>query len=348
MRTRNELLPVQNTTRPERGQAARFPVYRGAMIHRALLKRRARMLGAGLAAAAILATASHGARADGAAAGDPCAALAATSPQTVDSALGLAACQVSVGRSASAWISYREAARLAHAAGDEDRAARAEQSALALQPSLVSIRVVAGAPLAEVTVLRDGTPLRQDQLDVDVVVDPGAHVVSATAPGKKPWSQPIDLRTPGQRYRVLSPPLEAFENVEQPASLEESLPSPSSPAPPSNLRLWAIGTGVAIAAFTASGGSALGEAADYRGKARSSACIETHTCQDLLSKAGELDITAGVLFGLGAAFLGVTITLGVLIHREESAPPPPARPARVSLAPLLSPHAGGAMLTGSF
>jgi len=92
----------------------------------------------------------------------------------------LAECYLRLGRTASAWLHYREAAALAQQSGAAARAAEARERASRLEPTLCRLVVRASKPLpAGAVVRRDGQPLDAALLDTGVPVDPGTHLVEA-------------------------------------------------------------------------------------------------------------------------------------------------------------------------
>ncbi len=115
---------------------------------------------------------------------------------------------------------------LARAGALEKREALARERANALEPKLSRLRVVVGAAAAGLSVQRDGIVLEASEWGAAAPVDPGQHVVEASAPNK--WD-----------YRIMRyvPPGAALVTVEVPPLLDrvgsapQSLP-PSAPAAP--------------------------------------------------------------------------------------------------------------------
>ncbi|MEO5725801.1 MAG: hypothetical protein ABI134_29835 [Byssovorax sp.] len=113
--------------------------------------------------------------------------------QRLDPAMGtqfrLAECWEKLGRTASAWALFRQVASEAQAAGRADRATVSVARAAALEPRLTRILILV-APSARVPgliVRRDGAVVEEALWGRGVAVDPGDHLISATAPGKKSW-----------------------------------------------------------------------------------------------------------------------------------------------------------------
>ena len=121
--------------------------------------------------------------------------------QRLDPAMGtqyrLAECWEKLGRTASAYTLFRQVVSEAQAAGRDDRAATSATRATALESRLTRILIIV-APSARVpglVVRRDGAIVDEAQWGKGVAVDPGAHAISATAPGKKSWEQQQQARS---------------------------------------------------------------------------------------------------------------------------------------------------------
>lgn len=129
----------------------------------------------------------------------PEACLKFQESQRIDPGIGtmlyLADCFEKNGQAASAWAGFLEAAAAAKAAGQAEREKKARDRAAALEPRLtrLSITVVPGGEVPGLEVKRDGRPVSKALWGTPVPLDPGEHVVEATAPGKKPWSQTVKL-----------------------------------------------------------------------------------------------------------------------------------------------------------
>jgi serine/threonine-protein kinase len=196
----------------------------------------------------------------------------------VGTLLNLATCAERAGRTATAWQRYREAAVLAARRADAEREAVANRGAAALENRRFRLLLrPPTSPLPPSTVLsRDGGPVLPSDLGVAVPVDPGAHTLTATAPGYRPWSASVDV---GGGARIVVVDLPALEpevvQGEPRPSVEPSKPTgsplvepssrpplpppstraeqPLSPAPPAHRggssKTWAVvvgGTGAVV------------------------------------------------------------------------------------------------------
>lgn len=101
--------------------------------------------------------------------------------------LNLAACHEREGLTASAMAEFREARAMAERDQRGDRVTFADEHLRALMPKLSMLIIV--VPLEvdtpSLTVLRDGIAIGRAAWGTRIPVDPGGHVVEATAPGKQ-------------------------------------------------------------------------------------------------------------------------------------------------------------------
>lgn len=132
------------------------------------------------------------------------------SSQRIDPAVGtllyLSECYERQGRTASAWVTFREAAALAKSEGQLDRAAIAEQRAAQLQKelALVTIDVALEArQIAGLTVRCGPVPVDVSLGTITVPVDPGQVTVEASAPGYRPFSRQLNVEAKGRGSLVI-------------------------------------------------------------------------------------------------------------------------------------------------
>jgi hypothetical protein len=119
----------------------------------------------------------------------------------------LASCYETAGKTASAFRQFR---RILTAAGDGDTAELrriAQQHVHALEPRL-SYLVVDTWRGRLIDVRRDGIPIAQAALGTALPLDPGPHIIEASAPGKLNWSTRIVLGQEAARVTVSVPVLQ--------------------------------------------------------------------------------------------------------------------------------------------
>ena len=188
--------------------------------------------------------------------------------QRIDPGMGtlyrLSLCFEENGRTASAWVGFREVAGLAQAAGQGEREKAARGKASALETRLMRLKItMAPSPgSAAVEVKRDGAVVSPALWGTPVPLDPGRHKVSASAPGKDPWEVTVQLEQPGSTVSVDVPPL--LEKRLSPAPTVDRLPAgpiappgpaspPSSPSETRGARAWQLPLGIAATVVGAAG-----------------------------------------------------------------------------------------------
>ncbi|WP_437661485.1 hypothetical protein [Sorangium sp. So ce1182] len=111
----------------------------------------------------------------------------------------LSDCYERIGRTATAWIGFRDVAAAALSAGqtERERVARARAAALETRLSRLQIVVPPEAAIAGMDLTRDGVPVGRALWGTAVPLDPGEHRVAAVAPGHKPWEAKVAIDKPG-------------------------------------------------------------------------------------------------------------------------------------------------------
>jgi hypothetical protein len=113
----------------------------------------------------------------------------------------LADCHEKIGRTASAWAGFLEAAAAADVAGQPERALIARERAAGLVPKLSLLRIVVSAEAAsapDLDVQREGVSLGRLLWGKSVPVNPGEYVISATATGRATWNTLVSVEKPGE------------------------------------------------------------------------------------------------------------------------------------------------------
>ena len=133
----------------------------------------------------------------------------------VGTLLYLAECYEKLGRSASAWAMFREAASSARAEGQLDRAKTGTARADKLEPTLskLSIQVNTARAVSGLQVFRNDQPVPMGAWGQPVPVDPGEQHVEARAPGYASWSVTLNLPANGALLTVDVPELTAVATV---------------------------------------------------------------------------------------------------------------------------------------
>src|SRR5262249_34298098 len=95
--------------------------------------------------------------------------------------LNLAQCYAKIGKTATAWATYREAAGAARASGQAEREMKAARAAQALEPDLAkcNITVPEGAAAKGVEVTRNGMLVPKSLWGTSEPIDPGEYLIEA-------------------------------------------------------------------------------------------------------------------------------------------------------------------------
>ena len=151
--------------------------------------------------------------------------------------LNLAFCHEQEGELARSWSEFNEALAFARRDHRADRESAALEHASKLEPRLARLTVVVPETMQRVEDLRierDGRALSRASWSLAIPVDGGAHVVRATAPGRKPFHATVDLAE-GSAATVEIPALESAQPppvAPPPITYAASAPSLiASPAP---------------------------------------------------------------------------------------------------------------------
>jgi hypothetical protein len=111
----------------------------------------------------------------------------------LDPALGtlmhLAACHEKMGKFATAWSEFTDAAAQAQKAGQAEREKYARDRATVLDSHLQKMIIELSRPPEGTVIKLDGGVLPLGVLGTEVPLDPGDHALEVTAPGKKSWHQ---------------------------------------------------------------------------------------------------------------------------------------------------------------
>lgn len=262
--------------------------------------------------------------------------------------LNLGSCYEKTGRPASAWATFKEAAVMARNQGQTDREATANGRIAALEPMLSTLRIDAG-DMPGMVVKRDGLEVGRGSLGVPIAVDPGEHVITATAPGHEEWKATVMVGPNADVKAVTVPPLRKVEPIFQGNGDEGGAPA----EPASGSGLWTAGivvggAGLAIMGVGAIfGGLALGDQGDADALCPQKKCSPEG--QDFIDSANTKALVSTLGFGIGLAAVGAGVTLFFIggsagSEGEESAPEAPS----AKIVPWVGATGGGLFATGRF
>jgi hypothetical protein len=145
--------------------------------------------------------------------------------------LNLGHCYEKSGQTASAWVTFKDAAAAADLKHRADWSGRARERAQALEPLLskLVIEVPASARAGGLQVRRDGVEVGSAVWGTPIPTDPGPHALEAVAPAKKRWATTVTVRPNGDIAHVVVPSLE-----DEPAA-SAAPPVSEAPLPPATL-----------------------------------------------------------------------------------------------------------------
>jgi hypothetical protein len=270
--------------------------------------------------------------------------------------LNLAACYEAEGKLASAWLGYASAVIAARRDRRPDRVKYAEEHMQALEPKLskLTVLVPADSDLPDLEIKLDGVVLGRASRGVPAPVDPGEHIVEASAPGREPWKTSVNIGAEADLQNVTVPPL-------APASAPPQAPAPVQPPAPATPPVVAAplppeadaeltrpiplsvyiagGTTVALGVAAAvSGGLYLDRRAEFTD-------LEATPENDRAREEAHDDAqTFGVL---NAVFLAATAG-GAAVTGYLYATRPTVRSGRTSVTPFAAPGAFGIVTRGEF
>ncbi len=222
--------------------------------------------------------------------------------------LNLADCYEHVGQLASAWRTFLQAAELAHGAGKSDREQIARQRGEALAGRLARLSV--SAPRTEVpglSIAVDGIELPRAYWGVAMAVDPGAHVVSAKAPGRQPFQTSLAKVSAGDTIAVGIPTLDAVA----PAPSAVAYPEPGRRSIDGQKVGALVSAGVGVIALGVGTGFALHSSSKHDQSERycqGSACTDQRGV-DALAAARAAGNRSTVAFVIGGVGLGAAAVL---------------------------------------
>ena len=278
----------------------------------------------------------------------------------VGTQLNLAACHEKLGKTATAWLEFSEAYSQATKQGDKQRMAFAKSHMDTLEKQVYRIVIEVLKPHKNLTVKLDWSELAREAIGTGIPLDPGAHEIAVSQPGKKSWKRTLTGGS-GGTDRIEVPELEEQEYgfphpegqqqqeqqqlqvQEQPK--EEPKKAGTSPLLYAGIGVGAAGVGAAVV------GIIFGLQAMDKAGQRDKICKGGSPCRD--QRAFDLDYDAHVSQTVSIIFLaagGVAVATGVTLlvmglGKKKSAPP---ATGRLVFLPAVGPGMAGASVGGSF
>jgi hypothetical protein len=220
----------------------------------------------------------------------------------VGTLMNLGRCYKELGRTASAWLAYREAEQLAHKKQDARRAEVAHSEAEKLEGSLAKLQIDVEAPAPGIVVSWNGVAVDPASFGAPIPVDPGNETLTAQAPKYKPWTATIDVAA-GTTKTIRVPALEP------------------EPTEKSSRGTWAtgleIGGGVALA-----GSLALGTIALIKWNDVGDVCPDKHCPNQAALDAQNGEMETSRTFAHASTIAGavgiVALAAGIYLHLTDS------------------------------
>lgn len=298
--------------------------------------------------------------------------------QRIDPAGGtlfaLALCYEADGKTASAWAVFNEAKAVAERDRRADRVKSAGEHLADLEKKLSFLKVTVGPEAAKLPGLelrRDDVIIGRAVFGVAVPVDPGKHVVVASAAGFKPLTIEVDVSPVADRKTVEIPALEPAPPPEPaltaPPVASSALPAPTTPpastAPPtgddagsaadpgSGRRTAALLLGVVgVVSF------GVGGVFGFRAKSQHDDALDrcpASPCGDpegvhLNQSAKTSALVADITIGAGIAAAGAGAILWLTAPRAASKPTSSSGPRVTAALPGALPGGGYVSVAGTF
>ncbi len=224
--------------------------------------------------------------------------------------MNLAECRANQGKIATASGWYHKAVTLADNQGDKTLLEKATAHARELDAELSYLKIQVDNPLPGLKILRDDAIVGPAQLNEPLPIDPGEHVIVASAPGHKAVTLSVRIGEVADYKTVIVPTLEALP----PAAIAPPSPGPVRPEPlaqpQTNPWPWVLG-GVGATAVVVGGLSGI---LALRDKSRvEDGCNGTVGCQNPQSYALQSQrdtewTVARIAFPIGVATVGAAVT----------------------------------------
>lgn len=284
----------------------------------------------------------------------------------LDAGLGtqfnLADCNEHIGKIASAWAGFLDVAASAKASRQAEREKLARKRALALEPRLPKLVIEADANANKegLEIARDGNPVGAPSWGAAIAVDPGAHDVVASAPGKRSWRTVVQTFE-GQTTRVAVPrdlpvAVEATRSdaaparaAQQPTTVRQPVvtefPEPIVEKPGSTQRtLGFVVGGVGLAGLAIGGGfglSSLSKRSDAEGH-----CNADDACDPTGLRLRDDALRAGNVATIATIAGGAALAGGILL--VLTAPGGDRKKGSLKVAPQVAAGGGALLLKGTF
>lgn len=269
--------------------------------------------------------------------------------KTLGTLIALAACHEKEGKTASAWAGFTEAAALAKKEGKPEQEAFARGRIPALEKQLARMTLTA-AKVDGLEIKIDGVAVPLEGLGSALPVDPGERNVEASAPGRKSWSQKVNVAAATSSTTVAIPELEVDPNAPKGDRVviinneQKGTDSTKLIVGAAVAGVGAIGVGVGLYLWQ---GVAVPKESDANENFRTGRITKAE--YDRERDTAISNQTVGILStALGAVALGTGVFLIITSFKGGGSEQPKPAQATYRLVPSTSPHGGGMTLVGTF
>lgn len=243
-------------------------------------------------------------------------------------------CEQHLGHWATALTYFRKARTMALQAKRDDRVQICDAQIPLLEKKIAHVVVNVASPAKDTHVTLDGVELGQAAWGTAMMIDPGAHVIDVTAPGKAPFHADLTIADAPETKTVDVP---ALGDASSDASSTTTVAAPTSS---SKRTLGFVVGGVGVVAlgvgtyFLIHGNSLKNEVND-----------DPHApdVHDKVSSQHTAITIAEVGLGVGIAALGTAAWLIATSPSET-----PKTTAGVRVAPMIAANAGGVWIGGAW
>jgi hypothetical protein len=240
--------------------------------------------------------------------------------------LRLALCHEKEGKTATAWAEFEDAAAQAQRRNEADRESFARAHAAALDRSLDRVVIQVETRPANMRLVVDGGEVGLGVLGTALPLDPGDHVIEASAPGKRAWATRLSLAPGGARQDVLIPSLEDEQHAAAAPTPSEARTARTlaAPAPAQQEETQAASTWRTVGWATGGAGVVLVGLAAYFQLTALSRYDDSHNTTDptrgqqLYSDASQNQLLAQIAGAAGILAIGTGVVLLVVPGASRS------------------------------
>jgi hypothetical protein len=271
---------------------------------------------------------------------------------SVGTLLNLADCQEHAGRLARARALLLEAAALARSKRDFEREQVANQRVAVLDKRVPRVRVDVAYTPPGLVVQRDGVELKSASWGIALPVDPGPHVIVATAPGRQRFEMTINAAADGAESAVI------IALVDDPDSATNAHPAPvpadTAPAPApkgwGTQRILAAAVGgagvIAVGVGSAFGAMALSKNSESKSGCQGDFCSSASAAVRRTART-DGDVSTA-FFVAGAVLVGAGVTLYFTAPSDKGGEKRRASAGGWFVSGAVGDRAGGVTCGGAF